>query len=131
VSHKGAHIPERRLKRRFQIEQPVRYKLLYGQRIGETGTGRTVDISSSGVRILTEQQLAVGLPLEIAMQWPALLNQVCPMKLMIFGCVLRSEDHIAAVSIDRYEFRTMGSTKLTNTPALPAEPVSAQSELQG
>ena len=31
---------DRRIKRRFQIEQEVRYKMLYGQRIAETGTGQ-------------------------------------------------------------------------------------------
>ena len=30
---------ERRTKQRFLIEQEVRYKMLYGQRIAETGTG--------------------------------------------------------------------------------------------
>ena len=28
---------EKRTKRRFQIDQEVRYKMLYGQRIAETG----------------------------------------------------------------------------------------------
>ena len=47
----GARIGERerRLKRRFQIEQDVRYKMLYGQRIAETGAGKTMNISSGGV----------------------------------------------------------------------------------
>lgn len=38
---------ERRCKRRFQIEQDIRYKMLYGQRIAETGTGKTLNISSA------------------------------------------------------------------------------------
>ena len=33
---------ERRIKRRFQIDQEVKYKMLYGQRIAETGVGRTI-----------------------------------------------------------------------------------------
>jgi hypothetical protein len=32
------------------------------------------------------------------------------MKLMIFGCVVRSTDSGAAINIERYEFRTQGST---------------------
>jgi len=31
------------------------------------------------------------------------------MKLMIYGCVVRSNDKGAAVAIERYEFRTQGS----------------------
>ena len=100
---------ERRTKRRFQIEQEVRYKMLYGQRIAETGTGRTMNISSGGVWFTTENLLTAGMPVELSMSWPVLLNDSCPMKLMIYGCVIRSNDRGAAVAIERYEFRTQGS----------------------
>jgi hypothetical protein len=99
---------ERRLKRRFQIEQEVRYKMLYGQRIAETGTGKTLNISSSGVWFTTENMLTMGMPVELSMNWPVLLNETCPMKLMIYGCVVRSNEKGAAVAIERYEFRTQG-----------------------
>jgi hypothetical protein len=99
---------ERRLKRRFQIEQEVRYKMLYGQRIAETGTGKTSNISSSGVWFTTDNMLTTGMPIELSMNWPVLLNDSCPMKLMIYGCVVRSNERGAAVAIERYEFRTQG-----------------------
>lgn len=100
---------ERRTKRRFQIEQEVKYKMLYGQRIAETGTGRTMNISSGGVWFSTESMLTSGMPVELSMSWPVLLNDSCPMKLMIYGCVVRSNERGAAVAIERYEFRTQGS----------------------
>ncbi len=100
---------ERRSKRRFLIDQEVRYKMLYGQRIAETGVGRTLNISSSGVWFTTENMLTAGMPVELSMAWPVLLNDVCPMKLMIYGCVIRSNEKGAAVAIERYEFRTQGS----------------------
>jgi hypothetical protein len=99
---------ERRLKRRFHIEQDVRYKMLYGQRIAEMGSGRTQNISSSGIWFTTENMLTIGMPVEISMNWPVLLNETCPMKLMIYGCVVRSNEKGAAVAIERYEFRTQG-----------------------
>jgi hypothetical protein len=99
---------ERRIKRRFTIEQDIRYKMLYGQRIAETGTGRTQNISSGGVWFTTENILTAGMPVELSMTWPVLLNDSCPMKLMIYGCVVRSTDKGAAVAIERYEFRTQG-----------------------
>jgi c-di-GMP-binding flagellar brake protein YcgR len=99
---------ERRTKRRFQIEQDIRYKMLYGQRIAETGTGKTVNISSGGLWFTTETMLATGMPVEISMSWPVLLNDSCPMKLMIYGCVIRANEKGAAVAIERYEFRTQG-----------------------
>lgn len=100
---------ERRIKRRFQIDQEVKYKMLYGQRIAETGTGRTLNISSGGVWFSTESMLTSGMPVELSMNWPVLLNDSCPMKLMIYGCVVRSNERGAAVAIERYEFRTQGS----------------------
>jgi hypothetical protein len=102
----------RRMKRRFLIEQEVRYKRLYGQRIDETGIGITTNISSSGVWFSTENMLSSGMPVELSMTWPVLLNHSCPIKLMIFGCVVRSNEKGAAVAIERYEFRTQGSKTL-------------------
>jgi hypothetical protein len=110
---------ERRMKRRFQIEQEVRYKMLYGLRIAETGVGRTMNISSSGVWFTTENMLTSGMPVELSMNWPVLLNESCPMKLMIYGCVARSNGRGAAVTIERYEFRTQGS-RAFQQPVIPA-----------
>ena len=109
---------ERRMKRRFQIEQEVRYKMLYGQRIAETGTGKTLNISSSGVWFTTENMLTIGMPVEVSMNWPVLLNDSCPMKLMIYGCIVRSNEKGAAVAIERYEFRTQGRS--FQQPSIPA-----------
>jgi hypothetical protein len=100
--------PERRTKRRFRLEQEVRYKMLFGQRLAETGTGTTANISSSGLWFSTVNPLSAGMPIEISMNWPVLLNDVCPMKLMVYGCVVRSNEKGAAVAIERYEFRTQG-----------------------
>ena len=112
---------DRRTKRRFQIDQEVRYKMLYGQRIAETGVGRTMNISSGGVWFSTENMLTSGMPVELSMNWPVLLNDVCPMKLMIYGCVVRSNEKGAAVTIERYEFRTQGSRTFQSTAAVPLE----------
>ena len=110
---------ERRTKRRFEIDQEIRYKMLYGQRIAETGVGRTMNISSGGVWFSTENMLTSGMPVELSMNWPVLLNDSCPMKLMIYGCVVRSNERGAAVAIERYEFRTQGS-RAFQQPGIPA-----------
>ncbi len=114
-------IPERRGKRRFVIEREARYKLLYGAHIAEMGVAKTQNISSSGVWFTTEEPLPMGVPIELAISWPALLNDYCPMKLMLFGCVVRSTDTGAAINIERYEFRTQGSTMFQSTVSDSAE----------
>jgi len=122
IESKQTNERERRAKRRFQIEQDVRYKMLYGQRIAETGSGKTLNISSSGVWFTTETMLTIGMPVELSMTWPVLLNDSCPMKLMIYGCVVRSNERGAAVAIERYEFRTQGRTfqQQAQHPGIPA-----------
>lgn len=110
---------ERRMKLRFHIEQEVRYKMLYGQRIAETGVGKSMNISSGGVWFTTENMLTTGMPVELSMTWPVLLNDSCPMKLMIYGCVVRSNERGAAVAIERYEFRTQGRG-MQHHPSIPA-----------
>ena len=112
---------ERRIKRRFQIDQEVKYKMLYGQRIAETGVGRTMNVSSGGVWFSTENMLTSGMPVELSMTWPVLLNESCPMKLMIYGCVVRSNERGAAVAIERYEFRTQGSRNFQTAVPATAE----------
>jgi len=106
--HTNSRAGDRRLKRRFRIEQDVRYKMLYGQRVAETGSGKTTNISSGGVCFTSDNMLSIGIPVEVSMSWPVLLNQSCPLKLMIYGCVVRSSDQGSAVLIERYEFRTQG-----------------------
>lgn len=112
---------ERRIKRRFRIDLEVRYKMLYGQRIAETGVGRTMSISSGGVWFTTENMLTSGMPVELSMNWPVLLNDSCPMKVMIYGCVVRSNEKGAAVAIERYEFRTQGSRTFQSMAAAPLD----------
>jgi hypothetical protein len=97
---------DRRMKKRFAIERDVRYKLLNGQNIADSGVGRTLDMSSTGISFTTEQPLARGTLIELAISWPALLNDNCPMKLMVFGRVVRSGGGTAASTIEKYEFRT-------------------------
>jgi hypothetical protein len=107
-SRNNSQAAERRLKRRFRIEQDVRYKMLYGQRVAEMGSGKTTNISSGGVCFTTDNMLSIGIPVELSMNWPVLLNESCALKLMIYGCVVRSGDKGSAVMIERYEFRTQG-----------------------
>jgi hypothetical protein len=99
---------DRRSKRRFAIAQEVKYRLLYGERIGEAGSGTTLNISSAGVCFTTDARLSPGLPVELAIQWPALLRGSVPLRLVTYGIVVRSWNGSAVASIDRYEFRTTG-----------------------
>ena len=70
------------------------------------GVGKTVNVSSSGMRFTTEHALSVGTPVEVTAEWPALIDGKCLMKLVIKGWVVRSDSNSAAVKIEHFEFRT-------------------------
>jgi hypothetical protein len=102
----GLPVIERRAKKRFGIVRPVRYRFLYGDSLGQVSSGLAVDASSNGVWLQAENQLKVGDPLELLIDWPAQLNGAVPLQLVTAGCVVRVEGNRCAVSVERYEFRT-------------------------
>ena len=98
---------DRRCAIRIPIEQDVRYKVSTRNTV-TVGYGKAVNMSSNGLLFSTEKPLAVGAKLEVAVNWPALLDNKCPLKLVTTGRVVRSESGLAAIEIERYEFRTQG-----------------------
>ena len=104
---------DRRSSNRLPIERDVRYKLLGGKKsVKQMGLGKTVNMSSGGVLFTTETPLPEGERMELAVSWPAQLNQTLPLKLVAMGRLVRVDDKHAAISIERYEFKTRGSAGL-------------------
>src|ERR1044072_7358777 len=97
---------DRRAKKRFNLGRPVRYRFLYGAALGQVASGRALDASSRGIWMEAENELRVGHPLELLIDWPAQLNGEGPLQLVTAGCVVRVAGNKAAVTIERYEFRT-------------------------
>ena len=81
---------DRRSKFRFAIERDVRYKLAEDGVVAASGAGRTIDMGSGGVAFVTEQPLTHGACVELSISWPVLLDESCPMRLIVYGRVLRS-----------------------------------------
>jgi hypothetical protein len=100
---------DRRVSNRMPIEREVRYKIFGApEAIGRTGSGKTLNMSSSGVLFTTESGLPAGARAEIAVSWPVQLNGATPLKLVATGVLVRSDQRQAAISIQKYEFRTRG-----------------------
>jgi len=83
---------------------------LRGGRVEQTGTGRTLNISSGGVLFETNDRLPQRGLVEVAMQWPYLLQGVCGLKLIMRGRIVRSggDQRETAVRAEFREFRTAG-----------------------
>jgi hypothetical protein len=104
---------ERRSCDRFPIERDVRYKVFGTHKnVMQIGLGKSLNMSSSGVLFTTESILREGQRVELAVSWPVLLNNMLPLKLVASGRLVRSQGTQAAMSIDKYEFKTRGSNGL-------------------
>ena len=74
---------DRRHSDRFPIEREVRFRVLNKRGGEETGDGKTLNISSSGVLFTSEQMLLPGRRLELSISWPVQLNDLVPLKLVV------------------------------------------------
>jgi hypothetical protein len=100
------HQNERRTKFRFAIPRELRYKIIQDGTMIASGTGETIDMGSGGVAFAADQRLKPGAFVEVSISWPVLLDQTLPMRLIVFGRVLRSMERKTVCSVDKYEFRT-------------------------
>ena len=91
---------ERRQHQRFPMSAAAHYVLS-----GVRGQAITQDISSGGVFLKTAVVLPVGKRLQIFIDWPALLDERCPLRLVVSGRVLRSDGSGTAVGIIRYDYK--------------------------
>jgi hypothetical protein len=98
---------ERRSAMRFPIERDARYRV-YNRSTIEVGTGKTINMSSTGVLFTTQRALTAGERIELSVMWPAKLDHKCQLKLVMTGRVTRAAEGTAAMVIERYEFRTQG-----------------------
>lgn len=80
-----------------------------------TGTAETTNICSGGVAFEAQVRLKRNAFVELSISWPALLNETCAMRLLVFGRILRVNGLLAVCSVEKYEFRTQ-SRKLQSMP---------------
>jgi hypothetical protein len=48
----------------------------------------------------------------MAISWPVQLDERCDLKLLASGRIVGADSGVVAVSIERYEFRTLGMSGL-------------------
>lgn len=99
---------ERRGDRRYALQLDLKWKLVRRRRVLETGTGNTLDLSSSGILLDAGRPLPAGLNLELSVAWPVLLHNVAPLKLVVSGRIVRTEGRLCAIQMAQHEFRTAG-----------------------
>ncbi len=97
---------ERRASTRFRLALEMRYTVSQPGGGGATGSGVTIDVSSSGLSFLADHPLRLGQRLELAIDWPVMLEQGVQLQLTMSGVVVRAETIVTALRIERHEFKT-------------------------
>jgi hypothetical protein len=103
---------DRRSRCRFNLDLKVSYRVISWHQVCDAGSGKTIDISSKGVAFTSERALKAGTMLELSVSWPVLLDKTCLLQLVATGPVVRSNDAVTAIGIERHEFRTQSARAL-------------------
>ena len=107
---------ERRASQRFAIERRIRYRVV-GRRgpVGLSGSGKTINMSSVGMLIETDQLLLSGWRVEVEVSGPFQVDDQVFLKLLVTGRIVRSVSSpvpLAGLHISRHTFQTPGADRL-------------------
>jgi hypothetical protein len=94
---------ERRIKKRFPISLPLTYITL--GRNPFSGRGHTVNLSSSGLLISTDEPYW-GRKAEISIEWPVLLHGTVGLQFKVIAILVRTDGRRSAFEMESHKFRT-------------------------
>ena len=98
--------PERRASARFALTLEARYAISGSRAPVETGSGQTIDLSSSGLSFTADRPLETGQKLDVSIDWPVPLDGGVKLQLIVSGVVVRTAGTATALQIRRHEFKT-------------------------
>jgi len=126
---------ERRRDRRYEIQLDLRWRLIRRRRVLESGLGHTIDLSSGGIHFETDRPLPAGLNVELSIAWPAMLQNMAPLQLVVSGRIVRSNGRRTAIQKHAHEFRTAGIASdqraISGTQSRPPTSLLARAALVG
>ena len=96
---------DRRSSVRVPVNLEVRYSVAGRRGPVENRSGRTIDVSGSGLSFTADRPLPVGEKLDLSIDWPFQLDGD-QLQLVASGVVVRTSGAVTALRIERYEFRT-------------------------
>jgi hypothetical protein len=102
---------DRRTSRRYEFSLKLRWKVSRRKHPAETGTGTTIDLSSNGILLESDQQMPIDGSVELSICWPVLLHDTLPMQLIVTGRVVRFSGQRVAVQFGQHEFRAARAAK--------------------
>jgi DNA-binding NarL/FixJ family response regulator len=106
---------DRRTNSRFPCRLAVSYRALEHPFLSGVATSETLNISSKGLLFPTQEVLQAGQLFQVSVDWPARLENQVPLKLVAEGRIVRHLNGLAAMRIDKYEFRTRRAATQNST----------------
>ena len=98
--------PDKRSMRRFSLDLPISVKFLNNGK--QELAGHTRDVSSRGVFMFLDAEIAAGAPIVFVMTLPPEVTLSEPIRVRCTGTVLRvdkvGQEQGVAVAIDKYDF---------------------------
>jgi len=98
---------DRRSNQRYPIRLEIEYKVPDGNG-GQKGFGRTINIASRGLLLDISPPLPIRGPIELSINWPFLLDGSIPLKLLMYGEIVRVSGSRIAVRVTGHTFHTAG-----------------------
>lgn len=92
----------------YPIQLDLRYKTLNPNSI-VAGTGKTLEISSTGIVFTADGPIEPGTKLELSMAWPAVLDDRVALQLVSEVKITGREGQTLRADIWKYHFRTRGA----------------------
>ena len=97
---------DKRAARRHDIVLGVQWTIINGRPQLDFGTGKTINLSSSGLLVATDRKIPAGLNIELSIEWPD--GNSRPRQLLVTGRVVRALGEQAAIQITHHYFQPEG-----------------------
>ena len=110
---------DRRVDRRYELKLELRWRLIRRQRLLDSGSGTSVDLSSGGILFDAGRPVPLGLNVDLSIFWPVLLHNTAPLQLIVSGRVMRASGNCAAIQMMQHEFRTIAQPAEQRSGASP------------
>ena len=107
---------DRRVNRRYDVELEFRFHYTLKEGSLRFGCGVTVELSRGGILFLTDDPPPAGTDVEAHIAWPFLLQDTCPLELVVRGCISSVSDRGTVMRLRSYEFRTCGERSFFEAP---------------
>ena len=98
---------DRRSERRYPYEMELQFSYQLGGS-NYFGSGVTGDLSRTAVRFVADNPPPNGAEVELRIAWPFLLQNVCPLELIVRGMAISTGERGTILAMNHYEFRTCG-----------------------